>query len=171
MNQYGDEVRTSPRDLVSKPPTSACHPTWQRSWSLDWLSQALTGFGALFHSLIHFRMSSSRSVTLWWAERFHLLVGDLARCPELRLIRQRAHPARHESHQPLADGLPHHPGPGRDPDQRRRPSSSAQASTTRARSASDYDAVRFRDRASSDAHSASGRTSGTSLGLGTSRAL
>jgi hypothetical protein len=50
------------------------------------------------------------------------------------------------------------------------PPSSAQASTTRARSASDCDAVRFRDKASSDARSASDKTSGTSFGLGTRQA-
>jgi hypothetical protein len=50
------------------------------------------------------------------------------------------------------------------------PPSSAQASTTRARSASDCDAVRLRDSASSDARSASDRTSGTSFGLGTRQA-
>ena len=50
------------------------------------------------------------------------------------------------------------------------PPSSAQASTIRARSASDCDAVRFRDSAFSDARSASDSTSGTSFGLGTSRA-
>src|ERR1700691_4264642 len=50
------------------------------------------------------------------------------------------------------------------------PFSSAQASTTRARSASDCDAVRLRDKASSDARSASDRTSGTSFGLGTRQA-
>ena len=44
------------------------------------------------------------------------------------------------------------------------PFSSAQASTTRARSASDCDAVRLRDKASSDARSASDRTSGTASG-------
>ncbi len=49
------------------------------------------------------------------------------------------------------------------------PPSSAQASTTRARSASDCDAVRLRDKASSDARSASDKTSGTSFGLGTCR--
>ena len=50
------------------------------------------------------------------------------------------------------------------------PDSSAQASTTRARSASDCDAVRFRDSASSNARSASAKTSGTSFGLGTRQA-
>ncbi len=50
------------------------------------------------------------------------------------------------------------------------PPSSAQASTTRARSASDCDAVRLRDKASSDARSASDRTSGISFGLGTCQA-
>ena len=50
------------------------------------------------------------------------------------------------------------------------PSSSAQASTTRARSASDCDAVRFRDSATSEARSAPDKTSGTSFGLGTSQA-
>ena len=50
------------------------------------------------------------------------------------------------------------------------PPSSAQARTTRARSASDCDAVRLRDKASSDARSASDKTSGTSFGLGTSQA-
>jgi len=50
------------------------------------------------------------------------------------------------------------------------PPSSAQASTTRARSASACDAVRLRDSASSDARSASDRTSGTSFGLSTSQA-
>ena len=50
------------------------------------------------------------------------------------------------------------------------PPSSAQASTTRARSASDCDAVRLRDSASSDARSASDKTSGTSFGLGTRQA-
>ena len=50
------------------------------------------------------------------------------------------------------------------------PPSSAQASTTRARSASDCDAVRLRDKASSDARSASDKTSGTSFGLGTCQA-
>ena len=50
------------------------------------------------------------------------------------------------------------------------PPSSAQASTTRARSASACNAVRLRDKASSDARSASDNTSGTSFGLGTSQA-
>jgi hypothetical protein len=50
------------------------------------------------------------------------------------------------------------------------PPSSAHASTTRARSASACDAVRLRDNASSDARSASDKTSGTSFGLGTSQA-
>jgi hypothetical protein len=50
------------------------------------------------------------------------------------------------------------------------PSSSAQASTIRARSASDCDAVRLRTSASSDSRSASESSSGTSFGLGTRQA-
>jgi hypothetical protein len=50
------------------------------------------------------------------------------------------------------------------------PPSSAQASTTRARPASDCDAVRLRDSASSNARSAPDKTSGTSFGLGTRQA-
>jgi hypothetical protein len=50
------------------------------------------------------------------------------------------------------------------------PPCSAQASTTRARSATDCDALRLRDKASSDARSASDSTRGTSFGLGTSQA-
>jgi hypothetical protein len=46
------------------------------------------------------------------------------------------------------------------------PDSSAQASTIRARSARDCDAVRLRASASSDARSPSESTRGTSLGLG-----
>ena len=54
-------------------------------------------------------------------QRFHLLVGDLPRCPGTRRVRERIHPAPHEPDPPLADRLPRQPGPGRDPGQRRDP--------------------------------------------------
>jgi nucleoside diphosphate kinase len=50
------------------------------------------------------------------------------------------------------------------------PPSSAQASTIRARSASDYDAFRLRASASSEARSASESSSGATFGLGMSQA-
>jgi hypothetical protein len=50
------------------------------------------------------------------------------------------------------------------------PESSAQASTIRARCASDCDAIRLRTSASSDARSAWESSSGASFGLGMSRA-
>ena len=97
---------------------------------------------------------------------FHLIVGDLARHPG------RGASAR-ASIRPSMNRTRHLRTDSRDSPVRAAtrvsgatPPSSAHASTTRARSASDCDAVRLRDSASSDARLASDSTSGTSFGLG-----
>ena len=78
-----------------------------------------------------------------------------------------ADPAFDEPDPPLADRLPRHAVRAATAVSGAVPPSSAQASTIRARNASDWDAVRLRDSDSRASRSPSVSSSGTSFGLGT----
>ncbi|MGH3245353.1 MAG: hypothetical protein ACRDOI_03955 [Trebonia sp.] len=103
-------------------------------------------------------------------DHLDLLVGDLPRRPRAGRVRQRLQPAFQVADPPLADRSRDTPVCSAILVSGMTPPCSAQASTIRARSASDRDAVLLRTSASSDARSPSQSSRGTSFGPGVSRA-